>query len=313
MSSTPQNDLLERARAMARAAGLDPAALAAAPGGHSASLFRVLDHDGHPTAAVKLLARGAARARAEAAALRASAHLPTPDLLHADFTAPAALVLSWLHPRAQPADAWLPDASPGARARFARDLGAALRDLHATAVTTTDVKLSDDPLPLHERLLAQLDRAASRLARRADTAQLTRDLDLVRLAQSTLPADLERALAGAPRRLIHRDLRPANLIVGDDAFVGLVDLERAAAGPPAWDAVKLTWWLTDLHPDLHDPLWAAYGDPPPPARVHPLMLFEAATLLAVFAGKHEVYPGEARRQLEALCGGTVRPRWRAPV
>ncbi len=311
MSSTPPNDLLRRARAVVGAAGLDPAAIKPASSGHSASLFRVLD-DGHPVAAVKLLARGAARARAEAAALRAASHLAAPDLLHADFTPPAALVVSWLHPRAQAADAWLPNASPEARARFARDLGAALRDLHATTVTTTDVKLSDDPLPLHERLLAQLDRAVAKLARRAD-ATLTRDLELARLAQTTLIADLERALKGAPRRLIHRDLRPANCVVGDGAFVGLVDFERAAVGPPAWDTVKLTWWLTDLHPDLHEPLWGAYGERPPAERVDALMRFEAATLLAIFAGRHEVYPGEARRQLEALCSGGMRPKWRVAV
>ena len=108
-------------------------------------------------------------------------------------------------------------------------------------------------------------------------------------------------------------MRPANVIAGDDAFVGGVDFERAAAGPPAWEWVKLGWWLTDLHPDLAAPLLEGYGPLPDPDLIHALTIYEAASLLATFSGKHPVYPEQARAQLEALLTDAPRPAWSAPV
>lgn len=275
-------------------------------GGHSAQLYTVHTDPSQPPYAVLKLPQGkSTKALPEAAALRALAHDPhTPDLLHTHHDPPA-LLLSWLHPGA---GAWDPAPED---APIARALGTWLRHLHDLRPPPGDLKLSDDPMPLPERLLAQLTHArkrARRRARRDPWPQAEADLARLDRAHTSLS---EHPPTPTPRALIHRDLRPANVCVTSEGFVGVVDFERAACAPPAWDFVKLRWWLLDLHPTLQAPFHEGYGPSPPEDDIRAFALFEAATMLAYFAGRHDVYPGECRRQLDA--SPEERVLWRTRV
>ena len=286
---------------LARLAGVpDDHTLRPHPGGHSARLYTVhADTSSPPHAVLKLPQGKSTKALPEAAALRALANDPhTPNLLHTSHDPPG-LAMTWLHPKAR---AWEPTPEDP---DIARALGSWLRDLHKLRPPPGDIKLSDDPLPLPERLLTQLTSAHKRASRRAAREPWPEaDADLARIARAHDHLTAHPP-SPSPRALIHRDLRPANICVTDAGFAGVVDFERAACAPPAWDFVKLRWWLLDLHPTLEAPFHEGYGSPPPEDDIRAFALFEAATMLAYFAGQHDVYPGECRRQLDAPSGGRV--------
>lgn len=262
------------------------------------------------------------RIMAEAAALRLLArravpHTPRPLLV--DTSHPVrAMLLSWLGHRPTPLDAALaegevPDAS-------FMTLGHHIARLHQIEVPPGAIKLSDDPTPWPDRMRLQAQRAVDSFHSRMtpDDPDDMRDSERLRDSIEAIAARLHTLdLPDRPDHLIHRDLRPANILLGTDReFSGIVDFERAACGDPAWDIVKLRWWLIDLHPRAAAPLWRGYRQvrpPPDPARVELYTLHEALGLLTYFAGRHPIYPDEARRQLDALLAGAPAPRWRAPV
>ena len=307
-----------QARAVAQAAGLS-AEMILAPlhQGLSADLWTIREPGADaPLAIIKLpRTRGRSRTVAEAAALGwAHRHglRQIPDVLHQSDDPPG-LVLRWLHPRARPLEE-IPAPPPELGAALGRWLAA----LHRVEVTAASgVKRCDDPLSWPERLSKSLDTSLARahkLQRRGALAD--QDLALVQRAHRWWHgrcAVLE--LPERPARLVHRDLRPAN-IVCDEAgqFRGVVDLERAAAGDPAWDFVKLRWWVLDRFPSLEAPLLAAYTGPPPaPARLQLYAVHEALGLLAGFGGGHPRYGRGAREVLRAaLAGEEETPRWPSP-
>lgn len=299
---------LQSARALARAAGLpDAAVLTPLTGGVSAQTWSArLPDEPAPRAVIKRTQQFAPRALAEAAALSAAHAVPgLPRLLHVDATPPVSgLVMSWIGDAPLGLDAWLAGATSEAARQVAHDLGARLAQLHEVVITAdSGVKRADDPMPWGYRQQHQLERAVRRARKRIDHPHVVTLLDR---ALAHVTAQLPVLVGDArPMRLIHRDLRPANALVhtrGADAdrLAGIIDLERACAGDPAWDLVKLRWWLITPYPALAEPLRAGYTTArpwPDPARVDLYEIIEAASLLATFHGAHASYPALA---LDAL-------------
>ena len=201
----------------------------------------------------------------------------------------------------------------------AASLGQWLATAHAmTPPASCQMKLLHDPLPLPSRLVKTLDRALRR-ARKKSLARSPDRLELVQRAAAriehllSLPSILEHL---AQKRIVHRDLNRANLLVTrqggdrDRAKIALIDFERAAATAPAWDFVKLRWWLFDMKEEssaLLSSFIDAYTDgldlPPTPA-VELFYLFEAATLLCYFGEAHH-YTAPALAMLTELLGGPI--------
>lgn len=217
--------------------------------------------------------------------------------------------MSWLGDAPVGLDVWLQDASPQAAAQAARALGEHLARLHGVVVRPgSDVKRADDPMAWGPRQLHQLRRVVRRAQKRVDDPEA---LTLLERAVAHVTEALPRIVGESrPMRLIHRDMRPANALVHTrgahaDALAGLIDLERACAGDPAWDLVKLQWWLLDPHPALAAPLQAGYETIrpwPDPARARLYTIIEAASMLATFHGAHQDYPALAISALRQVLG-----------
>ena len=172
-----------------------------------------------------------------------------------------------------------------------------LASLHALRPTTNSensekpqLKLLDDPLPLHQRLSKILAKTTRR-ARSKHTLSTTQ-YTLVELAtqrfQSLLTQPhVQHELAIKP--IAHRDINPHNILLDPHThhLCGVIDFERAAATSPAWDFVKLKWWLLDQLPSSHTTAFLeAYTQnlsTPHIQAIELFTLFEAITLLCVFA------------------------------
>lgn len=135
-----------------------------------------------------------------------------------------------------------------ASANVARQLGSFLRALHQPAPPDAPenpfrgVRLGERGTTFEERMAFVLDQGAL-----VDEATLRR----------TWAAALDaRPLAG-PRRWIHGDLHPANLIFSDGALRAVVDFGDFCAGDPATD-VAGAWML--VAPDALAPFLDAYVD-----------------------------------------------------
>jgi aminoglycoside/choline kinase family phosphotransferase len=303
-----------------------PARIAAALGYPDASLYLVaqsgsadlwrLTPQGHdaPAPVVLKCPRGLStkiRAEADALAFLNAAHMPNvPTLLHTDRDA-GGLALSWLHPACVTLDTWLATQPADADiARVASQLGAWCARLHSLDVPPGPVKLSADPLPWPERLITQARDAVHSLRKRARrNPALQPQLARCERELHTLTADIHAAdLPARPGMMMHRDLRPPNILVAHDLqgaaqLCGVVDFERAGAGDPAWDVAKLDWWCFEPYPSLQKPFWNSYQATlprPSNARVTLYKRFEALGLLATFAGKHPSYPDEATQRLDQL-------------
>ncbi|MGM0556841.1 MAG: aminoglycoside phosphotransferase family protein [Myxococcota bacterium] len=302
-------DLLARARKLAARAGFEEADVRPLDRGLSSDIFTIERlSDDEPAAVAKLQRGHRGKVYAESAAL---AFLDDSDvggvprvLLAAPTHQPPALVLSWL----PGANSTLEETRHTSNPAVARQLGAWLARLHETRVTGDQVKMSTDPLSLTERVRTQARNAVERAGpEHTDAPLLTDSLAWLERELDTRPS------LGQPRRLIHRDLRPHNIVLdAEGALAGVVDFEHAAAADPAWDFAKLQWWCFDRIPWLLAPFTEGY------TRVRPLpayskrrvfRVFEATTLLAYFAGKQDTYEHEARHQLEAELSGAQRPKW----
>lgn len=306
--------------ALATLAGYPDAPLSLVAHSGSADLWRPCLPDGSLAPVVIKCPRGlSTKIRAEAdalAALNELAHPGVPALIAADRDA-GGLVMSWLHPACTTLDQWLatqPD--PADVARVARQLGAWCASLHALHIAPGPIKLSADPLPWADRLIVMAQDAIDALTKRARRdpalqpalARCIHERDLLRAALNAAISDPHDPLGPRPARMLHRDLRPPNILVAPGAggqldLCGVVDWERAGAGDPAWDLVKLGWWCFEPHPALEAPFWQGYtalSPAPSAARIDLYRRFEALGLLATFAGKHPDYPDEATRRLDAL-------------
>jgi aminoglycoside phosphotransferase (APT) family kinase protein len=180
-------------------------------------------------------------------------------------------------------------------------LGRIIASLHGLRVdAASQMKRSTDPLRLADRVLRTGRRDAARL--RGPSSEALGWLEEHR------PGELEE------RRFLHRDLRSANLIVGPgrDDVLGLVDFERACAGDPAWDWVKLQWWCLD-EIDADDPRglfvrgYQEIAAAPDPDRVRWFAMAEAIGLAVHFDGN---YRAQALHQIRALLAGAPLPCWR---
>lgn len=297
------------AQALAAQAGLPSGEVRPLDRGLSADLFTIHRAAAPEPVAVTKLQRGhRGKVHAEAAALayledRHVSSVPRPLHIAAEHDPPA-LVVSWLPGAAST----LEDTDERVRPPTASALGTWTARLHDVLVTGDRVKMSTDPLALAERMRTQVRSAVERAgSEHADAGLLAEALTWLEAALDRHP-DL-----GQPRRLIHRDLRPDNIVLdADGGFVGVVDFEHAAGADPAWDFAKLQWWCFDRIPGLEAPFLDAYAQvrPVPAAATRRLFrIFEATTLLAYFAGKHDTYEREARRQLEAELTDAQRPKW----
>ncbi len=261
-----------------------------------------------PAVACKRPLGASTRVIAEAAVLRWMARAGVarvPRCLFVRERGPdAALLMTWC--LGAPLDAWMPHASPDAQARLARDLGDWLGRAHSCEVASdSGVKLAADPVAWGERLQRQLGRAMRQWDRRASAQAEAAYGALVRARAVELAAMLGQPERWPvrPRALVHRDLRPANVLVCEGGQLGaVIDFERACAGDPAWDFVKLGWWVWARWPQLERPMLAAYAAhraPPEPHEVRLYALFEALTMLGYFIDRREDYPAQAWAVLKA--------------
>lgn len=264
---------------------------------------RIKSHEHRTT---KLIAEAAALDHLRRHALHA-----IPTVLHLTPRGPNAhLILSWLHPHATPLDQWWPTATTSQRHHIAEQFGRWLAQLHHIDVSAGPVKLSDDPLQWHERLTKHLKQAQKRLRHhhpRIDkmglpspklTLAFRRTFDLLEQAHTIWPT--------RPRQMMHRDLRPANIIVNarDNTFVGVVDFERAGAGDAAWDFVKIKWWCDAQLPDFQAAMRIGYQHRrqlPAAQRIEFYSAFEALTMLGYFLNRHDTYPAQAIDALQKWC------------
>ena len=243
---------------------------------------------------------------AEAAALHHlnQRGLPSiPTILHLTPNGPNAhLILSWLHPTATPLDHWWPTANTSQRKIIARQFGQWLAQLHNIDVPAGPVKLSDDPLPWHQRLNKHLKQAHKRLKPHKQ------QLEQMGLPSSMLSKAFRRAFdqldqphaiwPNRPRQMMHRDLRPANIIVNrrDHTLAGVVDFERAGAGDAAWDFVKIRWWCDTQLQGFQTPMRLGYQKHrrlPAQYLIEFYSAFEALTMLGYFLKRHDTYPAQA--------------------
>jgi aminoglycoside phosphotransferase (APT) family kinase protein len=313
-------DTREAAVALARSAGWRDASLRPLHEGLSADLWTIHSRGSASPAAVVKLHRGfRTGVIAEAAALRHARRCGLCGVPEVLAQSERGLVLRWLHPRARRLDRLL-DESPGAHEPIGAQLGRWLAALHATHVPPGEVKYSTDPLAFSERLQAQFARLVERATKRRRRGEFVdEDLELLERSRARFVAHADRLASLDPRPgwMMHRDLRAENMVGVPESeerarLAGVVDFERAGAGDPAWDFVKLKWWLFDRYPELEAPVRTAYREnhiAPDPERVCMYAALEAAGLLAYFAGRHAHYPQRARRQLRAWCRGRGMPRW----
>jgi hypothetical protein len=130
-------------------------------------------------------------------------------------------------------------------------IGAALRTLHAT------------PPPAG---LPVLDAPAALVAAERAAHSVALTLPALRSRLTSLIGILRRASWPAPRVLVHGDLSPDQIVIAAGAAV-LLDLDRAAVGPPGWDEAQ--WTVAQL---------ATGGPVLPPLGAAPPVLVLAAAL-----------------------------------
>lgn len=263
-----------------------------------------------PERSTKLLAEAAALEHLHDAQLQ---NIPT--ILHRNTTGPNAhLILSWLTPHAITLESWWQGATIAQRHNAAHHIGRWFAALHQVYVEPGPVKLSDDPLPWHERLLKHIQRAQRKLLKRRHL------LSSIDIDGTTLEASIEKAQHflhstpwnTRPRQMMHRDIRPPNIIMDSqhNTFAGVVDFERAGAGDPAWDFVKLHWWCADVLNGFLAPFEAGYttiAPLPNPTLIAFYKAFEAITMMGYFLNRHDAYPQHAARALSVWNNASVEP------
>jgi len=155
--------------------------------------------------------------------------------------------------------------TPGApTATFFETLGAGLARLHAVRPEGFGSRL-DGSAPWFGRWSEYVEWRAGAIARRC--------IDTGVLAQGEATAVLSAAVELARRvdgvvapALTHRDIRPANLVAGDDGrLAAIIDWDAAEAWDPMVDLVKPRWWVFGEHPGAEEALWSGYsagGRPP---------------------------------------------------
>jgi aminoglycoside phosphotransferase (APT) family kinase protein len=137
-------------------------------------------------------------------------------------------------------------------AELAPALGHFIRSLHVARLPA-DLVLPDDQI-------GRLDPARRTAATRATLAQLLWEGALTGPVRAHLEAALalaEQSPLSPSRVLVHGDLHPCNMLVGEHGFSGIIDWVDAHRGHPATDLA--TAFLT-LPPATHAALFAAYGD-----------------------------------------------------
>lgn len=242
------------------------------PGGSCARLIKVW-RDDRTIALAKLNDTLRARITHEANALSFlgnSSDLPVPDVLASTSDA---LLLEWIDGK---------EASHVHSDVFWQNFGAILARLHSVGTRASALKYSSDPLELGARLVKGLEAQVKRVE----------DSDLRSLADSALSV-LARNGAGLenPHLFTHRDLRLENILVTADSEVAaILDFESAASADPAWDFVKLHWWV------LPTPRESAFcrgyetiGPVPEHERIRLFALHESASMLSYFEHRNDAY------------------------
>jgi len=107
-----------------------------------------------------------------------------------------------------------------------RDLGRSIGLLHQTPAEDFDGKPT-----WHDLLAANADRYISAIG--------PADADLAEQGRATLKRRLGEVPAADTAVLVHFDLRPGNILVSDQQFVGIIDFEACRGGHPSMDFFKL--------------------------------------------------------------------------
>lgn len=321
-SHTHATALHTHATALATRAGFADATLRPLTLGRSSRCWTIHTKKPHapPLAIIKIPIGSKAKVGAEVRALNWLYAHGTTHIPHVLAYDTQGMVLSWLHPNAINLEQFL-RRNPSRPHKISHDLGTWLKRMHSICATpTSGVKRSSDPMKLGDRLARQLGDAQRRLERVAhrEHVDLSKDLARIQHTQRAIATwwAKDQPVDNQLMHMVHRDLCPSNILVHEHtgAFIGVVDFERAAAGPCAWDFAKLQWWILDVGICDANTFFNAYGDHMEATTLRVFRLFEAATMLAYFALKHPVYPKEARAQIDAdLVDGCTRPSWRTPI
>jgi aminoglycoside phosphotransferase (APT) family kinase protein len=67
------------------------------------------------------------------------------------------------------------------------------------------------------------------------------------------------AVDAAPAVLAHGDLVPVNVLVHDGSVAAVLDLDRARAAHPDFDATWFLWVVTHHHPEMAEAAWRGYA------------------------------------------------------
>lgn len=170
-----------------------------------------------------------------------------------------------------------------------REMGRLTRAIHDCPVPVIR-PVAQGPGALAETL-------AERLIRRTRTVE--------RLAGVRLPlpgpAEVAAALTwpGARRRLLHMDMRPANLLTRQGAIVAVLDWTNALVGDPGLELARIAEYGHLDHAFLE-----GYSDPDWPGRIPPvadlLYRLDTAVMLAVVFLSESPDPEAAERQLQRV-------------
>lgn len=162
------------------------------------------------------------------------------------------------------------------------------------------------------RLLAQADPVGlglpdlwarpERLASRARDWLAELGAGLTRADRARLEGTIEMLpslLGGRPVGIVHGDLVPANILVGDGVLSALLDLEFVRLGDPRLDAAWFDWIVWFHHRSIHPIAWQAFrragGVEPGDAATHEaIRVLPAIRLLEILHGLQRGDPARLR-------------------
>jgi aminoglycoside phosphotransferase (APT) family kinase protein len=125
---------------------------------------------------------------------------------------------------------------------------------------------------------------------------------LARADRARLAATIEMLpglVGGRPAGIVHGDLVPANILVGDGVLVALLDLEFVRLGDPRLDAAWFDWIVWFHHRSIHPVAWQAFrragGIEPGDAPTHEaIRMLPAIRLLEILHGLERGDPARTR-------------------
>jgi aminoglycoside phosphotransferase (APT) family kinase protein len=224
------------------------------PGGHSHQMWRASTEGGDVLVKIPLRHPKLALVRRHMLMHRSGwlGGAQLAELLHVMEHSPLGrplLVFRWL-PGVDARQAW-PILTPAQRRRVARGWGCAVAGLHAVRSAA---------FTGHSAEASWAEVVAERVETLVGAHSVAGVLD-----PGTAAAVGHRVCVAADEIaplvqpvFTHLDLHLPNIIVRGGQFAGVLDCEHARWWDPAADAVKLTMWVFEPHPEIEEPFWEGY-------------------------------------------------------